>query len=76
MINQNGAKVYQERPPENNRRSWAMPCQTLRFASQEEQLSALLGTATAVCVPAEEIRDSPFPTVYRGSFPWGFPLHP
>lgn len=53
-----------------------MPCQTLRFASQEEQLSALLGTATAVCVPAEEMRDSPFPTVYRGSFPWGFPLHP
>lgn len=42
-----------------------MPCQTMRFASQEGHLSALLGTATAVCVPAEEMRDRTFPRVYR-----------
>lgn len=65
VINLNGAKVYQERPPKRHKRSWAMPCQTMRFASQEGHLSALLGTATAVCVPAEEMRDRTFPRVYR-----------
>lgn len=64
VINLKGGKVYQKRAPKSSE-SWTMLCRHMRFASQEGQLSALLGTATAVCVPAKEMRDSPFPGVYR-----------
>lgn len=42
-----------------------MSCQTTRFASEEEQLSALFGRITAARVSAEELRDGPSLSVYR-----------